>query len=40
MLLACLSLVCGLVIDAVTMSRRELRRLQYLSYIRVDKAAS
>ena len=37
MLLACLSLVCGLIIDAVTRARREIRRLQYLQYERLEK---
>jgi hypothetical protein len=37
MLLACLSLVCGLVIDAITRARREIRRLQYLQYERLKK---
>ncbi len=36
-LLACLSLVCGLIIDAVTRARREIRRLQYLQYERLEK---
>jgi glycosyltransferase involved in cell wall biosynthesis len=40
MLLACLSLVCGLIVDSVTMSRRELRRLQYLSFARRDRSGS
>jgi glycosyltransferase involved in cell wall biosynthesis len=31
MLLACLSLTCGLILDTVTHGRRELKRLQYLT---------
>lgn len=31
MLLACLSLTCGLILDTVTHGRRELKRLQYLA---------
>ena len=31
MLLACLSLACGLILDTVTHGRRELKRLRYLT---------
>jgi hypothetical protein len=31
MLLSCLALVCGLVLDSVSRGRKELKRLAYLS---------
>jgi glycosyltransferase involved in cell wall biosynthesis len=36
MLLACLSLTCGLILDTVTHGRRELKRLNYLSVAALD----
>ena len=40
MMLAFLSLACGLILDTVTHGRRELKRLHYLSIPAFDRAAS